>query len=188
MIYLLRLTYRFLKLHLHPAHMDNSATSKDIPKLPESVTRETVYIDFLSYLHDCTRKFFIDSTANGQATWDRLQKDGLNLVLAIPNGWETSQQVLLRTMAQRSGWVKPGKAFSHVTFVTESEASVHYTVSHQTSDWLESGTQFLVIDAGGSTVDSTLYECTAVSPKLLLKEVRASTSILVGFIALFVLF
>ena len=39
---------------------------------------------------------------------------------------------------------------------------------------------FAVVDAGGSTVDSTLYECKKATPKLILKEVRASECVQAG--------
>ena len=37
-----------------------------------------------------------------------------------------------------------------------------------------------VVDAGGSTVDSTLYECKETTPKLILEEVRASECVQAG--------
>ncbi len=39
---------------------------------------------------------------------------------------------------------------------------------------------FAVVDAGGSTVDSTLYECKDTTPKLILEEVRASECVQAG--------
>ena len=39
---------------------------------------------------------------------------------------------------------------------------------------------FAVVDAGGSTVDSTLYECKGITPKLLLEEVCASECVQAG--------
>ena len=39
---------------------------------------------------------------------------------------------------------------------------------------------FAVVDAGGSTVDSTLYECKMTTPKLILEEVCASECIQAG--------
>lgn len=60
-------------------------------------------------------------------------------------------------------------------FVTEGEASVHYALAHtQSQAWLTKDTLFAVTDAGGSTVDSTLYECKKTSPELVLEEVCAS--------------
>ena len=39
---------------------------------------------------------------------------------------------------------------------------------------------FAVVDAGGSTVDSTLYECKGITPKLILEEVCASECVQAG--------
>ena len=39
---------------------------------------------------------------------------------------------------------------------------------------------FAVVDAGGSTVDSTLYECKETTPKLVLEEVCASECVQAG--------
>jgi len=39
---------------------------------------------------------------------------------------------------------------------------------------------FAVVDAGGSTVDSTLYECKGTTPKLILEEVCASECVQAG--------
>ena len=39
---------------------------------------------------------------------------------------------------------------------------------------------FVVVDAGRSTVDSTLYECKGTTPKLILEEVCASECIEAG--------
>ncbi|KIM19447.1 hypothetical protein M408DRAFT_43717, partial [Serendipita vermifera MAFF 305830] len=40
--------------------------------------------------------------------------------------------------------------------------------------WLAPNTLFAVIDAGGSTVDSTLYDCKSIEPKVVLEEARES--------------
>ena len=39
---------------------------------------------------------------------------------------------------------------------------------------------FAVVDAGGSTVDSTLYKCKKTTPKLILEEVCASECVQAG--------
>ena len=52
---------------------------------------------------------------------------------------------------------------------------MHYALEYtQSAQWLRKGIVFTVVDAGGSTVDSTLYECKETSPKLILEEARAS--------------
>ena len=70
---------------------------------------------------------------------------------------------------------------SRLRFVTEGEASVHYALNYtQSAQWLRKGVLFAVVDAGGSTVDSTLYECKETTPKLVLQEVCASECIQAG--------
>ena len=70
---------------------------------------------------------------------------------------------------------------SRLRFVTEGEASVHYALEYTQSDqWLRKGVVFAVVDAGGSTVDSTLYECKETNPKLILEEVCASECVQAG--------
>ena len=70
---------------------------------------------------------------------------------------------------------------SRLRFVTEGEASVHYALDYAPfAQWLRKGVFFAVVDAGGSTVDSTLYECKETTPKLLLEEVCASECVQAG--------
>ena len=97
------------------------------------------------------------------------------IVLSTPNNWDTAQQRFLRTVAIQAGLVSENDADRRLEFVTESEASVHFILKPvSTTTWLKDGCNFMVVDAGGSTVDSVLYECEAAKPKLVLKEVRAS--------------
>ena len=66
-------------------------------------------------------------------------------------------------------------------FVSEGEASVHYALNYTpTVQWLRKGLLFAVVDAGGSTVDSTLYKCKMITPKLILEEVCASECVQAG--------
>ena len=66
-------------------------------------------------------------------------------------------------------------------FVTEGEASVHYALNYtQSSQWLRKGVVVAVVDAGGSTVDSTLYKCKGTTPKLILEEVCAGECVQAG--------
>ena len=66
-------------------------------------------------------------------------------------------------------------------FVTEGEASVHYALQYSSnSGWLQPGVVFAVCDAGGSTVDSTIYLCKEIKPKLVLTEVKGSECVQAG--------
>ncbi|KAG8830436.1 hypothetical protein FRC18_008097 [Serendipita sp. 400] len=184
---------RWFKLHLHPDSMKisdepptydsdtNTSPAMEIPLLPSNVTLTQVYSDFMRYVFLGFRTFFQETTPNGVAIWGRLSSS-IVIVLTIPNGWDTRQQGFLKKAALRAGMVQSEEdAELRLEFVTEGEASVHYVlgkVSHRT--WLKKGTMFAVTDAGGSTVDSTLYVCKALEPKLELEEVCASECVQAG--------
>jgi hypothetical protein len=156
--------------------VSNSAPNIEIPPLPSYVTLKRVYVDFLGYMFKSTKIFFENNTLNGSRIWSRLE-DRIVVILATPNGWDITQQGFLREAAMQAGLVTQANAKAQLEFVTEGEAAVHYVLAYQKHDWLESGPLFIVADAGGSTVDSTLYECKAVKPQLILREMCASECI-----------
>jgi hypothetical protein len=158
--------------HRHPS----SSGSIDIPPLPKNISLDKLYAEFLKYLFKSTKSFFEDSTPNGRQIWTRLE-ESIVIVLTTPNGWDTTQQGFLREAAVVAGLVTKVSAETQVEFVTEGEASVHYVLAHQHHTWLTKGAAFVVVDAGGSTVDSTLYECKAVEPRLVLREASVSECI-----------
>lgn len=165
-----------------PAYDDPNGRSPDIeiPPLPTNVSARQVYADLLRYMFDHAQKFFVENTPAGGQIWERLRND-VAIVLATPNGWDTQQHSFLRDVAILSGIVSEGDAGARVDFVTEGEASVHYALAHtKGKSWLQPGVMFVVTDAGGSTVDSTLYECKSLEPSLVLEEVCASECVQVG--------
>ncbi|KAG8805508.1 hypothetical protein FRC17_005478, partial [Serendipita sp. 399] len=177
---------RWFKLHLHGESLkqsdqppkygshSNFSSRLEIPDLPNGLSVERVYVDFMKYLLNQAQKFFEDHISNGEAIWRRL-RPRMEFVLATPNGWDITQQSFLRRAAIAAEWVTTSNAGTSIKFVTEGEASVHYVLAYSPSKtWLSVGTVFAVIDAGGSTVDSTLYRCKALEPDLQLEEVCGS--------------
>jgi hypothetical protein len=162
----------------------NKSPPIEIPPLPRGVTLKTVYTDFFKYIYNHTHHFFVGNTPAGSRIWDRLHLIGaITFVLAMPNGWEADQQVFLRDVAISAGFMKPKAAEERLKFVTEGEASVHYALAHtQSRSWLRAGTIFAVSDAGGSTVDTTLYECKGLEPSLNLEEACASECVQVSYV------
>ncbi|KIM25132.1 hypothetical protein M408DRAFT_316623 [Serendipita vermifera MAFF 305830] len=184
---------KWFKLHLHPPSMaisdspppyedPNGASGFEVPPLPEDVLIHQVYSDFLHYLMKNTRISFEQSIPNGPAVWRRL-KSTMILILTTPNGWDFTQQTVLRKAAISAGLVKEEEdtAYELLEFITEGEASVHYVLSYsQSKTWLDVGSVFAVVDAGGSTVDSTLYKCMSTTPRIILEEVCPSECIQAG--------
>lgn len=149
----------------------------EIPPLPELVTLQQVYADLIRYLFQNTRTFFESSNPNGSRIWRRLERH-IVIVLCTPNAWDVSQQDFLRRSAVAAGIVRESDSHSLVEFVTEGEASVHYALKYTKSNiWLKKGSMFVVADAGGSTIDSTFYECKELKPRTVLQEVSGSECI-----------
>jgi hypothetical protein len=162
----------------------DTVTHAEIPSLPHGVTLAQIYADFLKFIFQSTRDFFQENNPNGSEIWNRVQ-NRIIIVLCTPNGWDASQQAFLRDAAVMGGLVDTNNAHLRLDFVTEGEASVHYALAYTSnSTWLKRDVMFMVADAGGSTVDSTLYECKQDSPKLVLEEVCASQCVQVNIFLL----
>lgn len=152
-----------------------SPSKFQIPKLPPGISIERAYTDMMRYLMGNTQKYFESTTPNGAETWARV-RDEMIIIFATPNGWDLHQHGILRGAAVKAGIATQENAERLVRFMTEAEAAVHYALMHYSAAWLQDNTIFAVVDAGGSTVDTTVYQCTLTSP-LRLQEVSASQCI-----------
>jgi hypothetical protein len=185
------------KLHVHPPTMSASHMIELIP-LPPRVSVEQIYSDILEYVYRQTQKFFEDREfvqAGGGQIWQRLsQQNAIDFVLCHPGGWGLQEQSLLRRAMVKAGLVSSVQmATERVKFVGEAEASVHYVMFHADlqsrlrvsllhmsasipypHSLTQPGIDFAVCDAGGSTVDTTLYTVSSMTPTLTLRERRDS--------------
>ncbi|CAE6374609.1 unnamed protein product [Rhizoctonia solani] len=172
---------KYFKLHLHPSDMQTKHELKLDP-LPPGVSLRQIYSDFLGYLLEHTRSYFEDRILDGKAIWER-HSPTMEVVIAHPNGWGIREQAFLRSAAVAAGFSTSEEARSKVRFVTEAEASVHFCIHHTNlGNALHPGMNFAVCDAGGSTVDTTIYGITSARPILKLKEERASACVQAGAI------
>ncbi|CAE6460917.1 unnamed protein product [Rhizoctonia solani] len=164
---------KHFKLHLHPKDL-RTKHKLALDPLPRGVNLSTIYADFLRYLLEHTRKCFEATIINGPDVW-RTHLLNMDFIIAHPNGWGTREQAFLRTSAVVAGYTFAEHAFDRIHFVTEAEASVHFCI-HYTNlkSSLHPYNIFAVCDAGGSTVDTTVYAVEKTHPKLLLGETRAS--------------
>ncbi|QRW20325.1 heat shock protein 70 kDa 12A [Rhizoctonia solani] len=172
---------KHFKLHLHPDDMKAKHDLK-LDDLPPGVPIRQVYTDFLGYLLKHTREYFEDRILDGKLIWERYSPD-MEVVLAHPNGWGIREQTFLRKVATDAGLSVPEKAQRNIRFLSEAEASVHFCIHHTNlGNRLQPGTHFAVCDAGGSTVDTTLYSVVSLHPLLKLEEKRASACVQAGAI------
>ncbi|QRV92563.1 heat shock protein 70 kDa 12A [Ceratobasidium sp. AG-Ba] len=172
---------KYFKLHLHPDALKAKQDFRLEP-LPRNVTLQQIYSDFLGYLIKHTQSFFEDRIIDGKQIWANYRPH-MEIVIAHPNGWGIQQQVFLRTAAVGAGLAPASTASKQIRFVTEAEASVHFCIYHTSLNvQLEAGTKFAVCDAGGSTVDTTVYSVVASDPIMKLREIRESACIQAGAI------
>jgi hypothetical protein len=131
----------------------------------------------------------------GGQIWQRLsQQNAIDFVLCHPGGWGLQEQSLLHRAMVKAGLVASAQmATERVKFVGEAEASVHYVMFHAdlqsrlrvsllhrsaselySHSLTQPGIDFAVCNAGGSTVDTTLYTVSSMTPSLTLRERRDS--------------
>ncbi|KAG8775337.1 hypothetical protein FRC12_001542 [Ceratobasidium sp. 428] len=172
---------KHFKLHLHPSDMKAKHDLKLDP-LPDGVSLGQIYSDFLGYLLKHTQAFFEARITDGKMLWESYQHK-TEIVIAHPNGWGIREQTFLRTAAVDAGITTNSLSRSRIQFVTEAEASVHFCIYHTNlGNRLQAGTKFAVCDAGGSTVDTTVYSVTAARPALRIQETTASACVQAGAI------
>ncbi|KDQ12450.1 hypothetical protein BOTBODRAFT_34427 [Botryobasidium botryosum FD-172 SS1] len=177
-----RLAQHF-KLHLHPASSTQNADELVLDPLPFGVTIEQIYADFMGYIFRQTEKYFKERIMEGETKWSSLE-DSIELVVAHPNGWDIREQGVLRNATVDAN-IMPSLyvAQERVHFVSEAEAAVHFVLLHADFDnGLKVSDDFVVCDAGGSTVDTTLYSVDETEPLIRLKEKRASACVQAGAI------
>ncbi|KDQ12467.1 hypothetical protein BOTBODRAFT_176407 [Botryobasidium botryosum FD-172 SS1] len=173
---------KHFKLHLHPPAM-RTQQRINVDPLPPRVTVDQIYADFLGYLFSQTKRFFKERILDGSNTWETLAST-IEFVIAHPNGWDIGEQGILRHAAVAANLVPSiYAAQERVHFVSEAEASVHFVLVHADLDKrLKVSDNFIVCDAGGSTVDTTLYTVDETAPLIRLKERRASACVQAGAI------
>ncbi|KAG8729239.1 hypothetical protein FRC11_009245 [Ceratobasidium sp. 423] len=135
----------------------------------------------MRYLLKHTEKYFNDRIVDGPGLWSR-HRSKMEFIIAHPNAWGTREQAFLRKMAVRAGFVGATQAQSRIRFLTEGEASVHFCLDADPSlrGHLKPGAVFAVCDAGGSTVDTTVYRVASLTPSLKIEEKRASGCVQAG--------
>lgn len=154
-----------------------------LPSLPGNKSAQDVYADYYHYLFDCAHKYICDN--HGELLWD-VVKGHIHFVLSHPNGWSGPQQKIMRSAAIAGKLIPDSEeGRSRLQFVTEGEASLNHCINQglftsrlQVScirlEQLNLQTHLsqclicqnaLVVDAGGGTVDLSVYSVSLRSMK-----------------------
>ena len=117
------------KLHLRPRASDPRQELSTLPPLPPNKTVVDVFSDFLAYMFKCARDYIQETHPGGAQLWSSVAEN-IDFVLTHPNGWEGSQQSLMRLSAIQAKLVPDSDSGrARVSFVTEGEASLHFCLS-----------------------------------------------------------
>ncbi|KAL4079085.1 hypothetical protein J3A83DRAFT_4367804 [Scleroderma citrinum] len=185
------------KLHLRAKHLSSShIKDDDIPPLPQGLSAIRVLSDFMKYLFECARTYIVGSHASGSNMWNSLENQ-IEFVLTHPNGWEGPQQQQIRRAAELAELVSSGEAGqSRLHLLTEGEASLHFCVTKVlASDAFSTPIAYsdepeepdnqpgyqgiAIIDAGGGTVDMSVYSL-MFSPSVSVEEIAPAECRLQG--------
>lgn len=171
---------KHFKLHMHPPDMA-PASGFQLDPLPTGVTIDQIYCDFFRYLLAQTKVFFEESNLDGPTIWKSMFST-MQIVIAHPNGWGIREQGVLRNAAVKAKLSSGEDASTRLTFVSEAEASLHFCLNSEPAPSFQVGMNLVVCDAGGSTVDTTAYKITKITPMLELQEIKSSSCIQAGSI------
>ena len=98
-------------------------------QLPPKKTATAVFGDFLAYMLKCTVTYIVETHVDGESLWDSVKGHAI-YVLTHPNGWEGSQQALMRAAAIHGGLISDeSECSTRIRLVTEGEASLHGCLS-----------------------------------------------------------
>ncbi|THH08786.1 hypothetical protein EW145_g2475 [Phellinidium pouzarii] len=104
-------------------------------------------------------------------SWDTLN-DSVIFVMGHPNGWEGTQQSMMRQAAIIAKRIPDTpEGHSRVTLVSEGEASLHYFLRELSLDDVNQG--FVIADLGGGTLDFSAYKVIETKP-LKVEEISAA--------------
>ena len=124
------LSFQRFKLHLRSKVGAGRSVGSDLIPLPFDKTVVEVFADFLRYLLECASSYIQDTHANGPDLWNSVKSD-IDFVLSHPNGWEGEQQSEIRRAAVLAELIPDNESgHSRISFVTEGEASLHYSVEN----------------------------------------------------------
>jgi len=119
-------------LKASPGELPATAKKHMTADLPRDKTLQDVFADFIRYLFDSAKAFIQEHEPMGKELWESLESN-IDLILSHPNGWEGREQAFLRKSVVRAGVFAEEEARSHVSFVTEGEATLGFCVTNTNS-------------------------------------------------------
>lgn len=150
--------------HRFKLHLANNHLNQALPPLPPGKTAEDVIADFLRLMS----KYAIDQIRK-RAVVDQLQVKDVQWCITVPATYDQAARVTMEQIAMRAGLVLDpaldnGASPHPIVIVLEPEAASVWCLRHfaqsggDVSQSIESGLPYLVVDAGGGTVDLVVHK------------------------------
>ncbi|KAJ3286704.1 hypothetical protein HK104_008908 [Borealophlyctis nickersoniae] len=130
-------------------HLDETCESR--PPLPPGLDDITVISHYLGALHT----FMMPELR--QIYGQNLQPDELQYCLTIPAMWTDLAKHKMRVAAHRAGLISTLES-DRLTLIPEPEAAAFFALDGADRIDLRIGERFMIVDAGGGTVDLTVHE------------------------------
>ncbi|KAG5735573.1 Heat shock 70 kDa protein 12B [Termitomyces sp. T112] len=163
----------WFKLFLEPhALRDPSAIDPRLPSLPPGKMAIDLIVDFLSCLWEhakdqITREIGAVADLNSADVW-----------LTVPAAWDGKGCEIMREAAISAGLVQSARAGDtswrdRLRIITEPEAAAVHCAQLTDLHLLKPSQNFVVVDAGGGTVDLAVYKITGLMANLEIAEMCA---------------
>ncbi|KAK8136730.1 hypothetical protein PG984_004670 [Apiospora sp. TS-2023a] len=172
---------RWFKLYVHATHNHLSTgdsnivrgmqrpenTPDDIRNMLAHHDTDRLVTDYLSGLGEHILYFL--AHREGQDSLDAFrERSAIRFVLTVPAVWKETAQDKTRQAFEKARGIG---TLGPVTLVTEPEAAATFALHNMAKESaLQVGQTFIVLDAGGGTVDIITYTITSLDPVLQVKE------------------
>ncbi|KAI8888808.1 hypothetical protein K501DRAFT_320722 [Backusella circina FSU 941] len=158
-----KITKGYTIIKLFKLHLDSE--SKDIPPLPKGLTIVKVISDYLRGMHENICKAIKDTIGN------IFDPSTLRYALTVPAMWTPQAKTAMREAAILAGIVDANDHPDRLMLIGEPEAAALYAEKTSGGRDIEPGKTALICDAGGGTVDLTVFEKHLCGDTMVLREI-----------------
>ncbi|KAL7310416.1 hypothetical protein PS15m_009919 [Mucor circinelloides] len=137
----------------------------DVP-LPEGKSPVGVISDFLRVFHEHVCEQLQKTTLLHDFRQEQYQ-----YCLTVPAIWSDESKAIMREASIKAGIIEQDDPIHRLELISEPEAAAAYCEYKYKSWNLSNGNTFMIVDAGGGTVDLITYLIEDVTPPRTLKEV-----------------
>ena len=142
--------------------------------LPHPLTVETIITDYLKHIGELAL-----TQIKHQEDEESFSRDTVQWCVAVPSTWNETTKEQMRTCMVNAGLVSPGEIKESVKIVLKAEAASYYCYT-QLFVSLNVKDKIMVVDIGGSTVDTVMQEVLGSGNDFSVQDQRSYTCLCGG--------